>query len=208
MAVLEGLQPLKVFEFFEELSAVPRASHNRGPVSEYCLNFARQRNLECWRDEACNVIIKKPASPGYEDSAPVILQGHLDMVAEKTADCPLDFAKDGLCLQVDGDWISARGTTLGADNGIAVAMALAVLDDKSLCHPPLEVLFTTDEEVGMLGASEAELSPLQGRRLLNLDSEDEGVSPPVVQAVCVPTAGSPWRRSRSRQPLFRSRSPA
>ncbi|MBP3313405.1 MAG: aminoacyl-histidine dipeptidase [Oscillospiraceae bacterium] len=175
MSDISNLNPQSVFHFFEEISAVPRASGNRTPISEYCMNFAKERNLACYRDSAYNVMIKKPASKGYENAPTVILQGHLDMVAEKTADSTMDFDRDGITLQVDGDWISAKDTTLGADNGIAVAMALAILDDDTLKHPPLEVLLTTDEEVGMLGAADLDASFLQGKLLLNLDSEEEGV---------------------------------
>lgn len=174
MKVLEGLQPAAVFRYFEEICAIPHASGNRRPLSDYCVNFAKARGYKFWQDAAYNVIIKKPASSGYEDAKPVIIQGHLDMVAEKTADCPIDFEKDGLKLQIDGDWVTAENTTLGADNGIAIAMGLAILDDTTLEHPPLEMLFTTDEEVGMLGAADLDASPLEGRWLLNLDSEAEG----------------------------------
>ncbi len=174
MSDLSYLHPQSVFHFFEEISAVPRASGNRGPISDYCMNFAKERGLACYRDDACNVMIKKPASKGFENAPTVILQGHLDMVAEKTANSTMDFNTQGLTLQVDGDWLSAKDTTLGADNGIAVAMALAILDDTTLQHPPLEVLLTTDEEVGMLGAADLDASFLQGKILLNLDSEEEG----------------------------------
>ena len=175
MEKLKGLSPASVFHFFEEISAIPRASGNRKGISDFCVNFARERGLEVWQDAAYNVIIKKPASCGYENAPAVILQGHLDMVTEKTPDCTIDFEKDGLELLVDGDWLTADGTTLGADNGIAVAMALALLDDTSLPHPPLEILLTTDEEVGMLGAMDLDASPLTGKLLLNLDSEEEGI---------------------------------
>lgn len=175
MQVLSGLQPEAVFRYFEEISSIPRSSGNRKPISDYCVAFAKQRGLACWQDDACNVIIKKPASPGYEDAAPVVFQGHLDMVAEKLPGSKFNFETDGLHLQVCGDWISADGTTLGGDNGIAVAFGLALLDDPTLCHPSLEVLLTTDEEIGMLGAVGLDASPLEGRILLNMDSEAEGV---------------------------------
>ncbi len=175
MGVLSGLQPAAVFHYFEEICAIPHASGNRKPLSDYCVAFARERGLACWQDAAYNVIIKKPASAGYEQAAPVIFQGHMDMVAEKEPGSAFNFEADGLRLRLNGDWISAEGTTLGSDNGIAVAFGLALLDDDSLCHPPLEVLFTTDEEIGMLGAVDLEAAPLEGRVLLNMDSEMEGV---------------------------------
>lgn len=175
MHILKNLEPAAVFHWFEVISAIPRASGNRKPISDFCVNFAKERGLETWQDAAYNVIIKKPASCGYENAPAVILQGHLDMVTEKTADCDIDFAKDGIRLMVDDDWVTADGTTLGADNGIAVAMALAILDADNLKHPPIEVLFTTDEEVGMLGATDLDASPLTGKILLNLDSEEEGI---------------------------------
>jgi len=175
MGILSGLQPASVFHYFEEICAIPHGSGNRKPLSDYCVNFARERGLICTQDAALNVIIKKPASPGCEKLPPVIFQGHMDMVAEKLPESSFDFERDGLRLRVDGDWISADGTTLGSDNGIAVAFGLALLDDNTLRHPPLEVLFTTDEEIGMLGAVDLEASPLEGRVLLNMDSEMEGV---------------------------------
>jgi len=175
MQVLKGLEPQKVFGYFEELSSIPRGSGHTRAVSDHCAAFARQRGLQCWQDAANNLIIKKPAAPGYGSAAPVILQGHLDMVCEKTPDCPKDLEREGLDLFVEGDLVGARGTTLGADDGIAVAMALAILDSDSIPHPPLEVLLTVDEEVGMLGAAALDPAPLQGRQLLNLDSESEGV---------------------------------
>lgn len=175
MGILSGLQPASVFHYFEEICAIPHGSGNRRPISDYCMEFARERGLFCRQDAACNVIIKKPASPGCENLPPVIFQGHLDMVAEKKPEISFDFETESLRLCVDGDWISADGTTLGSDNGIAVAFGLALLDDHSLRHPPLEVLFTTDEEIGMLGAVDLDAAPLEGRTLLNMDSEMEGV---------------------------------
>lgn len=175
MSVLSGLEPKSVFHFFEEISAIPRASGNMEAISRYCLDFAEKRGLEAWRDDCNNVVIISPASAGYEDHDTVILQGHLDMVAEKTDDCDIDFTKDGIRLVVDGDWLKADGTTLGADNGIAVAYALAILDDPSLPHPRLEAVFTTDEETGMNGVLGLDCSRLQGRKLLNLDSDREKI---------------------------------
>ena len=175
MGVLDGLEPREVFHWFEELSAIPRGSGNTRAVSDWCAAFGRERGLECHQDGLGNVILIKPATPGYEGAAPLILQGHLDMVCEKEPACPKDMARDGLDLAVEGDYVSARGTTLGGDDGIAVAMALAILDSGELPHPRLEAVFTVDEEVGMLGAAGLDVTPLQGRTLLNLDSEDEGV---------------------------------
>lgn len=175
MRVLEGIQPERVFYYFEELCAIPHGSGDMQKISDYCVAFADRQELPCRRDEMGNVIIRKPASAGYEDHPPVILQGHLDMVCEKVAGSDFDFTADGLRLQVEGDSLTADGTTLGGDDGIAVAMALAVLEDHSLAHPPLEVLFTVDEEIGLLGAVGLDASDLQGRRLLNIDSEEEGV---------------------------------
>lgn len=174
-SVLSGLEPAAVFTWFERLAAIPRGSTRCRAVSDFCVEFAQQRGLRCRQDEACNVVIWKDASPGYEDHPAVMLQGHLDMVCAKDPDCDLDLKSDGLRLAVDGDRVYARGTTLGGDNGIAVAMALALLDDDQAVHPPLEAVFTTDEEIGMDGAAALDASDLRSRRLLNMDSEEEGV---------------------------------
>lgn len=174
MAVLSDYEPKQVFRFFEEISAIPRGSYNEKAVSDYCVQFAKERNLEVYQDGLYNVVIIKPATAGYEEAEPVIIQGHLDMVCEKTADSHHDFTKDGLALYVDGDYIKADGTTLGGDDGIAVAFALAILDDERIEHPRLEVIFTVSEEVGMDGAAGIDLSMISGRRMLNLDSEEEG----------------------------------
>jgi len=175
MAVLEKLQPAKVLRFFEDLCAIPHGSGNTKAISDYCVRFAEERGLEVHQDHLNNVIIVKPAAKGYETAPAVILQGHLDMVCEKSADCTLDMAKEGLRIQTDGEWIWADGTTLGGDDGIAVAMALAALDDPELAHPRLEAVFTVDEEVGMDGAVGLDASGLQGRLMLNVDSEVEGI---------------------------------
>ena len=175
MRKLEGLEPEKVFRYFEELSAIPRGSGNEAAVSRYCMEFARERGLSACQDESNNVIIAKEATPGYEDAPGVILQGHLDMVCEKEADCTIDFKKDGLRLAADGDFVYAEGTTLGGDDGIAVAMALAILDDDTLEHPKLECVFTTEEETGLYGAEALDVSHLTGKRLINIDSEEEGI---------------------------------
>ena len=198
MGVLEQLEPQGVFHFFEELCAIPHGSRNCQAVSDWCVSFAKERGLEHYQDEAGNVIIVQGASPGYEAAEPVILQGHLDMVCEKEPGCPKDMAKEGLELYVEDGYVRARGTTLGGDDGIAVAMALAILDDRTLPHPRLEVVLTTEEEIGMLGAQVLDTSPLRGRRLLNLDSEEERVftvSCAGGSMVCctLPVARAPYR---------------
>lgn len=175
MRVLENLKPQKVFEYFEDLCAIPHGSGNTKKISDYCVSFAEKHGFSYTQDSLNNVIIKKDATKGYENSPTVILQGHLDMVCEKNAESDIDFLKDGLSLRLDGDFVSADGTTLGGDDGIAVAMALGVLDSTDISHPPLEVLFTTDEETGMYGADGLDASALSGKILINIDSEDEGV---------------------------------
>ncbi len=175
MGVLEGKEPEKVFRFFEEIAAIPHGSGNVKQISDYLVEFAKNRNLKYRQDEKLNVIIWKDGTPGYEDADTVILQGHMDMVAVKTADCDKDMKKEGLELQTDGDFLCAKGTSLGGDNGIAVAYALAVLDSDTIAHPPVEAVFTVDEEIGLLGAAYIDTSDLKGRKLLNMDSEDEGV---------------------------------
>lgn len=174
MGVLNELKPQKVFQFFEEICNIPHGSGHTKEISDYCVEFARKRGLRYRQDEKNNIVILKKGSVGYEKEEPVILQGHIDMVCEKEADCTLDLEKDGLQLAVEGDLVYAKGTTLGGDDGIAVAMALAILDDDTAKHPPLEVVFTVDEEIGMLGASAMDCSILKGRRMLNIDSEEEG----------------------------------
>ena len=173
--VLEDLEPKAVFHYFEDLSRIPHGSRNTKAVSDYCVAFAKQRGLWVYQDELNNVIIKKPASAGYEAAPAVILQGHLDMVAEKTPESPMDFTKDALDLRTDGETVWANGTTLGGDDGIAVAMALAVLDSDTIAHPALEAVFTVDEEIGMEGAQGLDYTQLHARRMLNIDSEDEGI---------------------------------
>lgn len=175
MGVLSALKPEGVWKYFEEICGIPHGSGNEKAVSDYCVSFAKERGLKVWQDEAWNVVIVKEASAGYEDREPLILQGHLDMVCEKKPDCDLDFEKDGLRLAVDGDSVYAEGTTLGGDDGIAVAYALAILDDDRILHPRLEAVFTTNEEVGMDGASALDVSMLKGHTVLNLDSEEEGI---------------------------------
>ena len=175
MGVLSGLKPAGVWKFFEEICGIPHGSGNEKAVSDYCVAFAKERGLLVWQDEAWNVVIVKEASAGYEEKEPLILQGHLDMVCEKKPDCKIDFLTDGLRLGIDGDQVYAEGTTLGGDDGIAVAYALAILDDDEIPHPRLEAVFTTSEEVGMDGAAFLDVSMLKGHTVLNLDSEEEGI---------------------------------
>ena len=175
MPVLSDLEPREVFAWFERLCAIPHGSHHAKAISDYLVAFARERGLACRQDAANNVVIRKAASAGYENAPVVMLQGHIDMVCEKDADCGKDMETEGLDLFVDGDVIGARGTTLGGDDGIAVAMALAILDSSEIAHPALEAVFTVDEEIGMEGAQELDFSQLSARRMLNIDSEDEGI---------------------------------
>lgn len=175
MGALEGLQPEKVFYYFEEICGIPHGSGNVAQISDYLAAFAKERSLQYWQDELKNVIIIKSATPGYEKEPVVILQGHMDMVAVKKPDCTIDMRTEGLKVRTDGDKIYAEGTSLGGDDGIAVAYALALLDSKDIPHPKLEVVITVDEEVGMDGARGIDLSMLEGKRMLNLDSEEEGI---------------------------------
>ena len=172
---ITGWQPEKLFHFFEEISAIPRGSGNEKGISDYLVAFARERGLWVHQDEAWNVIIKKAGSPGAEDREPVMLQGHLDMVCEKLAGVEHDFTKEGLKLSVKDGVLTAKGTTLGADNGVAVALMLMVLDDEDIVHPPVECVFTTEEEVGLNGAVALDKSLLRARTMINMDSEEEGV---------------------------------
>ena len=175
MEKLKGLEPERVFYYFEEISKIPRGSGNTDEISSYLMRFAETHGLWAHRDTANNVIIKKPASAGCRHKAPVILQGHCDMVCEKTPESNHDFRKDPLILDVDGDNLYARDTTLGGDDGIAVAYILAILEDDTIVHPDLEAVITTDEEIGLLGAGALDYSLLHGRQMLNLDSEEEGI---------------------------------
>ena len=175
MGVLSQLEPKAVFSYFETICGIPHGSGNTGAIADYLVQFAKDRGLGWYRDAANNVVLTKPASPGYEDAETVILQAHTDMVCEKTPELDFDFTKDAIRAVVDGDIIRADGTTLGADDGISVAMILALLDDPELKHPKLEALLTSDEEIGMLGAFAFDCSHLTGHKLINLDSEYEGV---------------------------------
>ena len=172
---LAGLEPQAVFACFEKLCAIPHGSRNTKAISDYLVAFAEEQGIRCVQDELNNVILFGEGTCGMEKHAPVILQGHMDMVCEKDPGCPLDMAVDGLDVTHDDTCVYARGTTLGGDDGIAVAYAMTLLMDKTIPHPPLEVIITVDEEIGMLGAAQIDLSMIQGRRMINLDSEDEGV---------------------------------
>ena len=172
--MLENIEPKRVFYYFEEISKIPRPSYHEKAVSDYLVGFAVEHGLTYIQDELYNVIMISPATPGYEDKPAIVIQGHMDMVCEKTSDCSKDMETEGLDLILDGDILSACGTTLGGDDGIAVAYALALLEDESLKHPRLEVVITVSEEVGMDGARGIDVLPLQGRIFLNIDSEMEG----------------------------------
>ncbi len=175
MGVLSELEPKRVFYYFEEISKIPHGSGNIEGISNYLVAFAQKHQLCYTQDEFKNVIIIKEASPGYEKEPVVILQGHMDMVAVKTPESSIDLQREGLRLAIEGDYVYARETSLGGDDGIAIAYALALLEAKDIKHPPLEVVITVDEEVGMDGARGIDLSKLIGKRMLNLDSEDEGI---------------------------------
>ena len=175
MSVLGNLEPKSVFGYFEDICSIPHGSGNMNKISQYCVDFAKEHQLEYMVDEMKNVIIIKEATPGYENAEPIILQGHLDMVCEKRPDKEKDFLTEGLDLCTDGKLIWADGTTLGGDDGIAVAYCLALLAAKDLQHPRLEVVLTVDEETGLYGAEAIDLSMLKGKKLINLDSEEEGV---------------------------------
>ena len=172
--VLEDIQPKNVFRFFEDICNIPHGSGNVEKISRYLVDFAKERGLDYRQDENFNVVIRKPATNG-STGAPVIIQGHMDMVAEKTSNSTHDFSKDGLELMTENGFLTAKNTTLGADDGIAIAIGLALLEDETLSHPHLEAVFTTDEETGMDGAKNIDLSDVMGNYVLNLDSEDEGI---------------------------------
>lgn len=172
--ILNNLEPRSVFGYFEEITQIPRGSGNERAISNYLVEFARKNNLEVIQDDAMNVIIKKPGTSGYEKAPAVIIQGHMDMVNEKNKGTEHDFDKDPLKLRVVDDMLYATDTTLGADNGIAIAYSMALLASKDIPHPPLEILVTTEEETGMGGAMALDTSKLNGRMLINIDSEEEG----------------------------------
>jgi aminoacyl-histidine dipeptidase len=175
MSILDNLEPKSVFYYFREIASIPHGSKNTKAIADYLVKFSKMHNLEYIRDEIDNIIIIKEATVGYENEFPIILQGHTDMVCEKRPNSNHNFEIDGLDLQIDDDYLYAKDTTLGGDDGIAVAYALAILSANDISHPRLEVILTSDEEIGLIGASRIDLSMLKGKRLLNLDSEEEGV---------------------------------
>ena len=175
MSILAGREPQRVLYYFEKICSIPHGSRNERMISDYLVDFARERNLTYRQDDMLNVIIWKDGSPGYEDAAPVILQGHMDMVAVKEEGVSKDMETEGLDLALDGDMLYAKGTSLGGDNGIAVAYMLTILDDDTMEHPPIEAVFTTGEEIGLLGATHLDTSDLSGKTFINLDSETEGI---------------------------------
>lgn len=201
--VLEGLKPEKVFYYFEEISQIPRGSGNEKEISDYLYNLAKSKGWEVIQDEWLNIIIKKPASKGYENAPVVMLQGHMDMVCEKNEGVEHDFEKDSIKLRIIDGNIYATETTLGADNGIAVAYALAVLDSDDLSHPALEVLITTDEEKGLTGADKVDGSLFKSKYLLNLDSEDEGVFTCGCAGGCEVKLRIPTEYQELKMPAFR-----
>lgn len=172
--MLENLKPDRVFYYFEELTKIPRESGNEQAVSDFLYKTGKELGLETIQDESNNIIIKKSAHPDYKDHPSVVIQGHMDMVAEKADGIEHDFLTDPIALDIDGDWIKTKGTTLGADDGIAIAIGLAILEDKTAKHPVLELLITTNEETTMLGARAVKKENIQGRKLLNIDAEVEG----------------------------------
>lgn len=200
---LAGLEPAAVFGYFEEICAIPHGSRNTKQISDYLVNFAEEHGLRYIQDEVNNVILFADGTCGMEDHEPVILQGHMDMVCEKDADCPIDMAAEGLDVTHDDSVVFAKGTTLGADNGIAVALAMAILADKTIPHPPLEVIITVDEEIGLLGAAAIDLSELKGRTLINLDSEGEGIFTVSCAGGCTATISLPVERRAVYGPCIR-----
>lgn len=169
----EQLKKEPMFMYFDSISKIPHGSQNMKQITQYCLDFAQKHGLKAYSDQAGNVIIYKDGNGHCNDSAPIILQGHLDMVCQKTKEKEIDFEKDGLEVALDGDFLKANGTTLGADNGIAVAMIMSILADKALLHPPIEAVFTTDEEIGMIGAGKLDFSKLSAKRMINIDAEEQ-----------------------------------
>ena len=175
MRILENLEPQNVFYYFEEICKIPHGSGNTRQISDYLKAFADEHGLYCRQDELNNIIMIKEASKGYEDHEPVLLQGHMDMVAVKDADCTIDMTKDGLQLEILGDRLTAKGTSLGGDDGIAVAFGLALLAEDQYRHPRIELILTVDEEVGMEGATGLTVDDLTAKRMINLDQEEEEI---------------------------------
>ena len=175
MSVLENQKPERVFHYFEEICSIPHPSYHEEQISAYLVNFAKEHNLTYYQDDLYNVIMIKDAAPGYENAEPIIIQGHMDMVADQDSDCTKNMLEEGLDLEIIDGYVSAKGTTLGADDGIAVAMALALLEDEELKAPRIEAVITVSEEVGMEGAAGIDVSMLKGSKLINIDSEEEGI---------------------------------
>ena len=172
---LAGLEPASGFGYFEKICSMPHGSRNTKIISDYLVSFAREHGIRYEQDSLNNVVMYQEGTCGYEDHAPVILQGHMDMVCEKDESCSINMDTDGLDIDHDDTCVFAHGTTLGGDNGIAVAYILAILADKTIPHPPLEIIITVDEEIGMEGAAGVDLSRFKSRTMVNLDSEDEGI---------------------------------
>jgi len=174
MGILSQLEPSQVWQYFEDICQVPRPSKQEDKIIAFLLDFAKKHNLEAKRDEIGNVLITKPATSGFENRKTVVLQSHMDMVCEKNKDVDFDFTKDAIQPEIKGEWVTAKGTTLGADDGIGVAASMALLTATDIPHPAIECLFTVDEETGLTGAFALEPGFFEGKILLNLDSEDEG----------------------------------
>ncbi len=172
---LAGLQPASVFYYFEKICSMPHGSGNTKQISDYLKSFADEHGIKCVQDELNNILMFQEGTCGMEDHKPVILQGHMDMVCDKDAECTIDMDTEGLDITHDGEYVFARGTTLGGDDGTALAYIMALLSDKTIAHPPIEAIITVDEETGMYGAAGVDLSRLKGRKLINIDSEEEGV---------------------------------
>ena len=200
---LAGLEPGSVFGYFEEICAIPHGSRNTKAVSDYVVDFAKAHGLRYVQDEMNNVIVYGPGTCGLENHPTVILQGHLDMVCEKDSDCPIDMATQGLDVTHDGQFVFAKGTTLGGDDGIAIAMGLALLADPTIPHPPVELVCTTEEEIGLLGADAMDMSVLQGRTMINLDSEAEGIFTVSCAGGCTATIELPVERRAVYGPCIR-----
>jgi len=175
MAILDNLKPASLWKHFGQILTIPHCSGHERALGDYIISVAEANSLEWNRDKVGNVVVSKKASPGHEQAETVILQGHLDMVCEKNSDVDHDFSRDAIEAELKGEWVQAKGTTLGSDNGIGIAASLAIMEESSLTHGPLEFLFTVDEETGLTGATKIEPGFLKGKKLLNLDSEDEGV---------------------------------
>ena len=174
MAILNNLEPKLVWEIFEEITKIPRCSKKEEKIRQFLIDWSKKHNIEVKTDKAGNVLMKKPATPGYENKVPLVLQSHMDMVCEKNSDVPHNFDTDPIKIKIENGWVTAEGTTLGADDGIGMAAQMAILIDDSIEHGPIEALFTVDEETGLTGAFQLEENFFEGKILLNLDSEDEG----------------------------------